>query len=202
MKTRLLFGGIWFCGETIVPERLAGLQLSFNFTIRIKLLGGNFMKRVIAVLVILASILSLAACKELTPEEKMSSIAAEDSKNAVERSEKESVIAEGKKDILDEIGKTKKDERIVIVRKDENNTEFRVVIMDKNGFGKYMEKYIFYSVEAYKIAKNQESFGADIPVKKDDDLRMIKFKREFENDATYESFLSRYENSSVWEIVK
>ncbi len=160
------------------------------------------MKRVIAILVILASILSLAACKELTPEEKMSSIAAKESELAVERSEKESAIQEGKKDILDEIGKTKKDERIVIVRKDKDTSEYRVVVMDKNGFGKYMEKYVFYTSDAYKIAKNQESFGADIPVKKDDELRMIKFKREFENDATYDSFISRYENSSVWEIVK
>ncbi|MFR5072908.1 MAG: hypothetical protein ACLTDS_12595, partial [Bianqueaceae bacterium] len=35
MKTRLLSGGTWFCGETIVPEGLTGLQLSFSFTVRI-----------------------------------------------------------------------------------------------------------------------------------------------------------------------
>ena len=29
-----------FCGETIVPEGLTGLQLSFNFTVRVKLKGG------------------------------------------------------------------------------------------------------------------------------------------------------------------
>jgi len=33
-----------FCGETIVPERLTGPQLSFNFTIRKKLIGGFSMK--------------------------------------------------------------------------------------------------------------------------------------------------------------
>lgn len=42
MKTRLLSGGTVFCGETIVPERLAGFQLSFNFTERLHCLGGNF----------------------------------------------------------------------------------------------------------------------------------------------------------------
>lgn len=31
-----------FCGETIVPERLAGLQLSFNFTVRKDGLGGYY----------------------------------------------------------------------------------------------------------------------------------------------------------------
>jgi len=30
-----------FCGETIVPERLTGPQLSFNFTIRNKKRGGR-----------------------------------------------------------------------------------------------------------------------------------------------------------------
>lgn len=30
-----------FCGETIVPEGLTGLQLSFNFTVRVFLIGAN-----------------------------------------------------------------------------------------------------------------------------------------------------------------
>ena len=35
MRTRLLSGGTWVCGKTIVPEGLTGPQLSFNFTVRI-----------------------------------------------------------------------------------------------------------------------------------------------------------------------
>ena len=34
MRTRLLSGGTWVCGKTIVPEGLTGPQLSFNFTVR------------------------------------------------------------------------------------------------------------------------------------------------------------------------
>ena len=41
MKTRLLSGGTWVCGETIVPEGLTGLQLSFNFTVRGGICGEN-----------------------------------------------------------------------------------------------------------------------------------------------------------------
>lgn len=160
------------------------------------------MKRVIAVLVILASILSLAACKELTPEEKMSSIAAEESKNAVERSSQEAAIEVGKDNILDEIGKSKKDKKLVVVKYEENFTEYRVIVMDKNGFGDYMEKYIFYNQEQYRSAKNQESFGADKVVERDDDLRMIKFKREFDTDSTYENFYKTYESRSTWTIVE
>ncbi len=160
------------------------------------------MKRVIAVLVILASILSLAACKELTPEEKMSSIAAEESKMAVERSSQEAAIEVGKDDILDEIGKSKKDKKLVVVKYEENYTEFRVIVMDKNGFGDYMEKYIFYNSEQYKSAKNQENFGADKVVERDDDLRMIKFKRVFDTDSTYENFYKTYEARSTWTIVE
>lgn len=160
------------------------------------------MKRVIAVLVILASILSLAACKELTPEEKMSSIAAEESKNAVERSSQEAAIEVGKDNILDEIGKSKKDKKLVVVKYAENFTEYRVIVMDKNGFGDYMEKYIFYNQEQYRSAKNQESFGADKVVERDDDLRMIKFKREFDTDSTYENFYKTYESRSTWTIVE
>ena len=39
-KTRLLSGVYVFCGETIVPERLTGLQLSFNFTVQQIIAGG------------------------------------------------------------------------------------------------------------------------------------------------------------------
>ncbi|HIT06917.1 MAG TPA: heavy-metal-associated domain-containing protein [Candidatus Scybalocola faecipullorum] len=34
MRTRLLSGGTWICGKTIVPSGLTGPQLSFNFTVR------------------------------------------------------------------------------------------------------------------------------------------------------------------------
>ena len=44
MKTRLLSGVHVFCGETIVPEGLTSLQLSFYFTVRTKLNGGISMK--------------------------------------------------------------------------------------------------------------------------------------------------------------
>ena len=40
MRTRLLSGGTWVCGKTIVPEGLTGPQLSFNFTVRKDALGG------------------------------------------------------------------------------------------------------------------------------------------------------------------
>jgi putative transposase len=44
MRTRLLSGGTAFCDKSIVPERLTGPQLSFNFTIRYKSKGGLRMK--------------------------------------------------------------------------------------------------------------------------------------------------------------
>lgn len=162
------------------------------------------MKRIIAVLVILASILSLAACKELTPEEKMSSVAAKESELAAELSEKEVAIEESKKDILDEIGKTKKGKQVVAVRYQENTTEYRVVLFDKNGFADHMDKYIFYSPDFYKIHKDQENFGGlDIPVKRDDELRMIKFKREYDEKATtFDNIYKRYNDSSVWTLVE
>ncbi len=162
------------------------------------------MKRIIAALIILATVLALASCsfKELTPEEKMSSVAAEESKRAEERSSVEAAIEVGKKDILDEIGKSKKDKKLVVVKYEENFTEYRVIVMDKNGFGDYMEKYIFYNIEQYKSSKNQESFGADELVDRDDDLRMLKFKRDFDIDSTYENFYKTYEDRSTWTIVE
>ena len=44
MRTRLLSGGTWVCGKTIVPEGLTGPQLSFNFTVRAISEGGIKMK--------------------------------------------------------------------------------------------------------------------------------------------------------------
>ena len=36
-----LLGVLVFCGETIIPKGTRGSQLSFKFTIRVKLLGGD-----------------------------------------------------------------------------------------------------------------------------------------------------------------
>ena len=44
MRTRLLSGGTWVCGKTIVPEGLTGPQLSFNFTVRNNIVGGIIME--------------------------------------------------------------------------------------------------------------------------------------------------------------
>ena len=44
MKTRLLSGVLCVYGKTIVPEGLAGLQLSFNFTVR-KLIKGELIMK-------------------------------------------------------------------------------------------------------------------------------------------------------------
>ena len=46
MRTRLLSGGTWICGKTIVPSGLTGPQLSFNFTVRTELKGVLSMKEV------------------------------------------------------------------------------------------------------------------------------------------------------------
>lgn len=162
------------------------------------------MKRVIAVFVILASILSLAACKELTPEERMSSVAAEESRIAVERSSKEAAIEEGKRDILEEIGKTKKDKQVVAIRPGENTTEYHVVIFDKNGYADHVDKYKFYSPDFYRIHKDQKDFGSlDSFVERDDDLRMIKLRGEYEkeNAITFEYVYNRY-NKEPWTIVE
>mgnify|MGYP002684398650 CR=1 FL=1 len=45
MRTRLLSGGTWICGKTIVPSGLTGPQLSFNFTVRFIYMGGIIMKK-------------------------------------------------------------------------------------------------------------------------------------------------------------
>ena len=162
------------------------------------------MKRIIAVLLVLASILSFAACKELTPEEKMSSVAARESELAVERSSKEAAIEDGKKDILDEIGKTKKNKQVVAIREQENVTEYLVVLFDKNGFAEILYKYKFYSPDFYRIHKDQKDFGGqDTLVKRDDDLRMLKFKGDFNKGAaTFEYIYNKYKDSTIWELVE
>lgn len=59
MRTRLLSGGTWICGKTIVPSGLTGPQLSFNFTVRNNKTGGMIMKRKLAAF--LAAIVMLTA---------------------------------------------------------------------------------------------------------------------------------------------
>ena len=62
MRTRLLSGGTWVCGKTIVPEGLTGPQLSFNFTVRGICKGGLTMKKIGLGIAILLFAIILSLC--------------------------------------------------------------------------------------------------------------------------------------------
>ena len=76
------------------------------------------MKKLISLIAVLATLVSLSACKmnkELTPEEKMSQYAAEESKMVAESIKAENDYIDGVNEYSDnEIGKTVKGKRIVV----------------------------------------------------------------------------------------
>ena len=75
------------------------------------------MEKVIAVLIVAASLLSLTACKmkkEMSNEEFQASLAADESKRVAESIKVEEEYSEGIAENVEEIGKTVKNKRLVL----------------------------------------------------------------------------------------
>ncbi len=155
------------------------------------------MKRIIALLLALASVISISACsfKQLTPEEKASKRAAKESEYYAESSKREANIVKTKEELLKEIGKTQKGKKIVTkTYYSSDGTElFREYVFNKNGFADYIKKYYFYPESSYYIIKDQGSKGNDKLIDHDDDNRLLVYKYSYkaagDPETTYDDVM-------------
>lgn len=157
------------------------------------------MKKIIAVFAVFATLLSLAACKpkrELTADEVQQSVAAEQSRRVEESLQVERDYLEGIDEQVDEeIGKTKKKERLVVKATSITGTEYMVFECKKDGTVKKKLGYLFYdNIENYETILEQGGGTMRKIVDHDDKARMIVFsytrlpERDF--DGLYKTYSS------------
>lgn len=153
------------------------------------------MKRIIALLAVAATLLSLSACKvnrEKTPED----IAAEESKAVAESIKAEEDFQEGKSDTVGDLGKTEKGKRIVVQEPGPVYEEFNVFEFDRKQNLKKRYRYLFFDdVEQYELKLNMGDGVRSELVKHDDKARLIVFEVEFEKDPelTYDYIYNTYD---------
>lgn len=161
------------------------------------------MKKLIALIAVLATVISLSACKtvNMTPEEKMSKYAAEESERIAASIQAENDYIDGvNKHSEETIGKTIKGERFVVKNFFTLGYEYRVFEFNKKGKGTKHYLYKFYDdVANYE---NQLEIGEDKSrkiVDKDPKARMIVYEIKDEITETFDLLYETYSNPKIIE---
>lgn len=153
------------------------------------------MKKLIAVIAVFAAVLSLCACKtkELSPDEKQSKYAAEESERVAASIQAENDYIDGVNEYSDnEIGKTVKGKKLVIKSESSLGYKYNVFEFNKKGNMTARFCYEFYdSIENYKVQSKIEDRERKL-VDTDDEARMVvyKYKEVWEQnfDELYEAY--------------
>lgn len=161
------------------------------------------MKKVIAVLVVAASLLSLTACKmkkEMSNEEFQASLAADESKRVAESIKVEEEYSEGIAENVEEIGKTVKNKRLVLKTLSSTGYEYEVIVMDRKGNADYKLLYQFFdyignynAIVEYKDEENKKQ------VKHDEKARMIVYRIDDIQEATFDELYESYKSETAKE---
>lgn len=160
------------------------------------------MKKIIALIAVLATVLSLSACKmnkDLTPEEKQSKYAAEQSEHVAASIQAENDYIDGVNEYSDnEIGKTVKGKRLVINAKSSLGYKYNVFIFNKKG--KMTERlcYEFYdSIENYEVQSEIKNPQGRKLVDSDAEARMVVYKYDEVWEQTFDELYEAYSKPEV-----
>lgn len=164
-------------------------------------------KRIIAVLVVFATLFTLVACGSKTAEE----ISEEASKAAVKNSEKisqrDAEIDEKIASVEEDVGKTEKGKRLVTKMVYGESTIYEVVVF-KNKTSDYILRYEFYYSDwVYENAKKVGDDGNDKLIKKDDNTRLLVYKNKDNMELSFDDYYARYQkkverNPDIFTIVE
>ncbi len=159
------------------------------------------MKKFIALISTFAVLFSLSACKsiELSPEEKQSKYAAQESERVAASLQAENDYIDGVHDFSDnEIGKTIKGKKLVI--KAESSLGYRYDVFEFNKKGKMTERltYEFYDkINNYEVQAEIKEDRKRKLIDTDDKARMVVYKY---NEVWEQTFDELYESYSKPEI--
>lgn len=161
------------------------------------------MKKITAILLATAALLSLTACKmkkEMTDDEFQASLAAEESKKVAESIKVEEEYSEGIAENVEEIGKTVKNKKLVIKSMSSTGYEYEVIFMDKNGNTDYKLIYNFYDyIGNYEAIVKYEDEENRKQVKHDAKARMIVYRIDDIQQATFDELYESYKSETAKE---
>lgn len=160
------------------------------------------MKKLIALIAVLATVLSLSSCKiskELTPEEKQSKYAAEESKRVAASLKAENDYIDGVHEYSDgEIGKTVKGKKLVIKAESSLGYKYNVFEFNKKGQMTKRLSYEFYdTIENYEVQAEIKEDRKRKLIDTDDKARMVVYKYNDVWEQTFDEIYEAYKNPDV-----
>lgn len=159
------------------------------------------MKKIIALIATFATLLSLSACKpkELSPDEKQSKYAAEESERVAASLQAENDYIDGVHEYSDnEIGKTVKGKKLVIRAESSMGYKYNVFEFNKKGKMTKRLSYEFYdSIENYEIQAEIKEDRKRKLVDTDDDARMVVYKYEDVWEQTFDELYEAYSKPEI-----
>ena len=163
------------------------------------------MKKLIALIAVLATLLSLSACKlgkELSPEEKQSKYAEAESERVAASLQAENYYIDGVHEYSDnEIGKTIKGKKLVI--KGESSMGYKYSVFEFNKKGKMTKRlsYEFFdSIDNYEVQAEIDGDRKRKLVDTDDKARMVVYKYDEVWEQTFDEIYAAYSKPEVKEL--
>lgn len=159
------------------------------------------MKKFIALIVVLVTIISLSACKtkELSPEEKQSKYAAAESERVAASLQAENDYIDGVHEYSDnEIGKTVKGKKLVI--RAESSLGYRYDVFEFNKKGKMTERltYEFYdAIHNYEVQAEIKEDRKRKLIDTDDKARMVVYKYNEVWEQTFDEIYAAYSKPEI-----
>lgn len=141
------------------------------------------MKKIIALIAVLATVFSLSACKAKTPEERQAELAAKQEKAVQQSIKAEEEYQKGMDKYVDKLGKTEKGKKLVVREVGGVDPEYSVYEFDNKEVLKKRYKCVFFASPDDYNARLRDGDGImrDL-VDHDDKARMLKYEIEFEED--------------------
>lgn len=160
------------------------------------------MKKIIALAMMAAMLLSLSACKlkkDMTADEIKESMSAIESQRAAESLKVEQEYLEGITEHADdEIGKTKKGERLVLKVGSPTGYEYRVFEFDRHEIAKKVLFYKFYNTEEnYQVMLDAGDTITKKIVDHDKKARMIVYSLKEVHKESFDILYETYSDENV-----
>lgn len=175
-------------------------------------LGGDSVKKIIALLLVFVSLFSLAACKgnggdaETDPlkvaddfAKNQAAVEAEHSKQAAEQVAEQSQIQEEIDEYIEKVGKTKKKTQLVVELKRTWGREFHKYEFNRKGEFKTQIKYMFYDTSENYFAELEawENRAEAKVIDKDKDMKMLVVKNNSYDGSSFEDMYKFYTMEEV-----
>lgn len=172
------------------------------------------MKKIIALTLALAAILSLSACKvdknggETEPydvnefQENMSKLAAEQSEEAAKKAEKASEVEAEIDEYIEKVGKTKAKTQVVVKSNYALGRKYLKFEFNKKGeFKSHVIYYFFDTFENYSAMYNSEKNRDDATViDHDKDTKMVAVRLDEYKGVSYDETYEAYQRQEVIDL--